>query len=85
MADTETNLDRNLAKVKARRDARAAERLREESRSVAEAELADTDAVKKADAEQPSGFFSSFFGRAETIDQALNEAQRTRQSTDSSQ
>lgn len=65
-----------------------ASRLAREKRAAKEAEAtAAAEAAASADAaevaDEPSdGFFSSFFGRGDAIDKAVQDAQRTNQSTD---
>ena len=85
MADTERMIALR-AKIKARRAKAAAAKAKEaadieKSRAAAESELRVEEAV------EPEGFFGSFFGRAETIDEAVEESQTGRlknnQSTDS--
>lgn len=58
-------------------------RERQAARAEAEAQLSADEIAKVADGKE-EGFFSSFFKRDETIDEAV-EAAQGRQSTDSSQ
>ena len=65
---------------KARRLAREKREAREAAEAAAAAAAAKAPAAKEP--ESP-GFFASFFGRAETVDEAVAAAQREAQTTDS--
>ena len=63
-----------------------AARLARENRARKDAEAAAAAAAAKAPAKkapESTGFFSSFFGRGKTVDEAVAAAQREAQTTDS--